>query len=195
MVDLKKRIEEGVKISKELHIDGLFDITQFLWVELKEFLKLENRFFGVILNYTKEIDRSFSSFNKNYTEEDDQEKLGKILYLYKPLIISEFKRLSSFRISQADCLIIIMKNILKISIDNADSASKECAAVYEIISKLYDNIRNSRKSYGVFGFSENIESFLRCRYTGKCAAHRISFSEKKLMPTEKDPGKTTRIEL
>ena len=59
---LERRIHEDLIVSGDLYISGLIDITQWLILDLKQFLKEEGRFFGIMPTYVKTIEENYKIF-------------------------------------------------------------------------------------------------------------------------------------
>jgi hypothetical protein len=145
---LERRIQRDLIISEELYLSGIFDITQWLVMDLESFIKEEGRFFGIMPVYFNIMKNSYIQFNEGFTD-SDCEIYGKIMYLFKPIILHEYKKLEQRRLSKADRIVVIMKRILDLTEELAVSQGHPkltaMKQVNEIITKIYDRIKNNGK--------------------------------------------------
>lgn len=176
---IQDRIDNGLKIETTLYISGLFDIIKFLYAELNDLLKEENRFFGIVKSYSNSIIESFNRFNKTVTEEDII-IFGKILYLFRGNIHKEFKRLNSKGLSRADSVIVIINKLISIIDDVKESHpnTKEIRTVKKITQKLYDNIRNKSKLDPMYFFTNTIKECIIKGVVGKYQLDIFSIEDK-----------------
>jgi hypothetical protein len=164
---LTKRIQDDLYVPQFTYLYGLLDIIQFLCIDLKKLLEDEGRYFGIMPIYIKRIERFFEIINKDDTS-DDLNKYARILYLFKPLINREYKKLRQRKVTRADCVIVIVKKILEIVLEDSDFPSyKEVKKIYKIFVKLFNNIKNSGKNYSLFKLSENMKKYLNSGQVGK----------------------------
>lgn len=145
---LDRRIQKDLIVSEELYLSGLLDITQWLVLDLEQFLKDEGRFFGIMLTYFNTLKENYKTFNSDCTE-DDCDIYGKIMYLFKPIILNEYRKLEQKRLSRADRVIVLMKRILDLLEPIAEKQGHiktECIKnINSVITKIYDRIRNNGK--------------------------------------------------
>lgn len=171
---LTKRIQDDLYIPQFTYLHGLLDIIQFLCNDLKILLEAEGRYFGIMPVYMKRIDRTFEIINNEDTA-DDLTNYSKILYLFKPLIGREYKKLRQRKVTRADCVITIIKKILEIVLEDPDFPYyKEVKRIYKIFIKLFNNIKNVGKNYSLFKLSENIKKYLNSGQVGKYATLQYS---------------------
>ena len=53
MKDIEKRIAENIQVPEDMYLEGLLDITGFLFIELTQFLENEHRYIGITtVSYT-----------------------------------------------------------------------------------------------------------------------------------------------
>lgn len=145
--NLERRLQKEL-ISESSCIDGLVDISQCLFAELRTYLEEENRSFGIVTSYIKSLRSAYKDFNDDFQTEESMETLGKTIYLYKPLIIGDFKKLCQKRLSKADSIITLMKRITDVILEisgNNYNHLREVRTINKIITKLFDNIRNNGK--------------------------------------------------
>ena len=179
MKDLDKRLDKEIQISEDMYSEGLLDITAFLYGELCRFLEEEGRFIGITKSYTHSMQESYSRMNKTVTEEDI-DTYGRLLYLYKPLLRKEFKRLRSKKLSSGDSVIVIMNKILDIIFEEKTPRfryTKEFRTVKKIVTKFYDNIRNPKKKDPLFILSNTIKTYMESGKVGKFPLHQFSLSD------------------
>jgi hypothetical protein len=137
-------------------------------------LNEESRYFGIIPIYMSRIERIFEILNENDTSED-LESYARILYLFKPLIGKEYKKLRQRKVTRADCIITIVKKIIEIVLEDPDFPHhKEVKKMYKIFVRLFNNIKNSGKNYSLFKLSENIKKYLNSGQVGKYATLQYS---------------------
>lgn len=51
MKDIEKRIAENIQVPEDMYLEGLLDITGFLFIELTQFLENEHRYIGITKSY------------------------------------------------------------------------------------------------------------------------------------------------
>ena len=165
---LERRVQKDLIISEDVYISGIFDITQWLILDLEEFIKMEKRYFGIMPIYFESLREYYKEFNVDCTE-DMCNIYGKIFYLFKPLILEEFRKLEQKHLSQADRVIVIMKRLLDL-IDSVaiDHPKKEIfKGVNNIISKIYDRIRNNGKLTELKYLISSIRDYMERGVIGK----------------------------
>ena len=177
MKNIDKRIDKDITINEDLFLSGLLDITDFLLVSLKVFLEKEGRFLGIVKSYMSSIDIAFEKFN-NCLEDEDYEIFEKLLYLLKPIIIKEFNRLRRKKISEGDCVILIMRKLLNIIEENSEySYKREVKTILKIINKLFNNIRNKGKKDAMYNFSNQIKILKSSGYIGKYSLDKLDLTQ------------------
>lgn len=171
---LTKRIQENLYVPQFTYLYGLLDIVQFLCIDLKVLLNDEGRYFGIMPIYMSRIERTFEILNEDDTP-NDLENYARILYLFKPLIKKEYKKLRQRKVTRADCVISMVKKILEIVLEDPDFPHyKEVKKMYKIFVKLFNNIKNNGKNYNLFKLSENIKKYLNSGQVGKYATLQYS---------------------
>lgn len=191
MKDLEKRVDKDIQINEDLYSESLMDITGFLCSELETFLKEEGRFIGITRSYMHSIDDSFSKMNQTVTEAD-MEAYGRVLYLLKPLLKREFRRLKSKKLSSGDSVIVMVNKILDIIYTEKSQKfrySKELKTLRKVISKFYDNIRNPRKKDSLYTLSNTIRVYKESGKVGKFPLDQFSLTEPGVVKEElQSPG-------
>ena len=177
MRNIDKRIDKDIIINDDLFSSGLLDVTDFLCSSLKIFLEKEGRFLGIVKSYMSSIDDAFNRFN-NSLEEEDYEVFGRILYLLKPIIIREFSRLKRKRLSEGDCVILIIRKLLTIIEECPEySNKKELKTILKIINKLFDNIRNKGKKDVMYNFSNQVKILKNSGNVGKYSLDKLDLTQ------------------
>jgi hypothetical protein len=191
--DLSIRVDtQFPSISSPIYAIGILDVIDFLVVDLTEQLKEENRCFGIVKSYLKSINDAYSKIYPNITE-DDIEVYGKILYLLKPLLRKEYKRLVNKKLSPADSIICIIRKLLNIIEEVPEFIyKKELGTIKKVIDRLYDNIRNRSKKDSLFNLANTIRTFMS---EGKIGKHCLDKFTIKDIEVKKEPlsGNSTRF--
>lgn len=184
---LAKRVDKSNIIAKPLYLEGVFDILSFLFVELWDLMEKENRFFGIVPSYKKSIQKSINNVNKDIENFDDLEVYGKILYLFKPIIIKEYKRLCSKHLSKADSVIVIIYRVSEI-LENTSyfEHKKELDNIFKIVEKLYNNIRNNAKKADLLQLISSVKFYMEMGWGGKVALHDFHIEED-ILQKDKSP--------
>ena len=100
VMDINKRISQTSVIDNEFtYFDGLLWTSILLLRDLKQLMKEEGRYRGIFISYFNSLDSAFSE-----VELLDQNIYGSILYLLKPLIIYEYKKLRRRKVSSRQVL-------------------------------------------------------------------------------------------
>lgn len=174
--ELQKRCDSGVEISEDLYVSSLLDICDFLRVELIERLTEEGRFFGTAKDYMVTLASIFNgSVNKDVTDEDI-EVFGKVLFLLKPVLTKEFKRLTRRSLSAGDSIIIIAKKIISTCLNTCPDhpMRREMVSIEEILEKFYGNMKNRKKSDPMFFLSGLLQELIRTGSIGKYEASELT---------------------
>lgn len=164
---LTKRVQNDLYVPQFTYLYGLLDIVQFLYIDLKILLNDEGRYFGIMPIYMNRVEKIFEILNEDDTS-DDLDIYARILYLFKPLINREYKKLRQRKVTRADCVITIIKKILEIVLEDQDLPHyKDVKRMHKIFTKLFNNIKNAGKNYSLFKLSENIKKYLSSGQVGK----------------------------
>lgn len=142
---LMKRTQMNLVISEETYIMGFLYVLCYLFKELKVLLEVENRFFGIVISYMNSIQQAYSTILPEIN--DDTEPIyQKILFLHKPVIIKEYRKLCKRGVTRADSMISVIHTILELLLSYESCPhQKEVKTLSKVITKLYDNIRNTGK--------------------------------------------------
>lgn len=168
-----KRINTKLVISEEQYADCILSALQFLILDLNTLLEKENRRYGIVISYLSSIYQAYNriSFTRdNYFKE--------FIYLFKPLLVKEYKRLGTKHFSEADRVIIILKNLLDILVEIKDyDFEKEVKTIHKVISRLFNNIRNKRKNTPIYQLNTFIKEYMELGYVGKYKVENFSLLE------------------
>ena len=189
------RVNNKETVDREVYADGVFDIISYLCLELWDFMKQENRFFGIIPIYKKTVDKSIENFNNSIEDWNNIEIYGKVLYLFKPLLIKSYKRLCSKHLSKADCIIVILYKITDLLKNSSYFTHRaELKNIHRIVKKLYDNIRNNAKTTDLLSLVSSINYYLEKGWVGKTAIYEFNIGEEN-RATTKTPLEGSGIRL
>jgi hypothetical protein len=143
-------------------------------VDLNDLLEKEGRRFGIVISY---LDSIYQECQKMVLDNDDPTS-ERIIYLFKPLIITEHRRLVKKHLSKADSVITLIQKLLEIIQDVQDFPyQKEITSLKKIVDKLWDNIRNKAKYTNLDFLEETIKDFMEEGVIGKYAAEKFSILE------------------
>lgn len=192
-INLEERAQLiGEYVSPKIYASGLIRLAEYLMMDLSDLLEIEGRRFGIVLSYLNSI---YQECQKMEISEDD-ETSEKVIYLFKPLIISEYKRLCKKHLSKADSVITLLKKILEI-VAKVDEFQyqKEVGSLQKIIDSLFNNIRNKAKLTSLDRFEKIIVEFIEDGVIGKYRAEKFSILEEEEKRTRKPlEGTGVRIE-
>lgn len=164
---MKNREDKSLKVVECDYLRGLLHIVSFLFNDLEKLLFIEGRYFGITIIYMRIVRNSYRKIKEDDTSEDI-ENFGRILYLFKPSIMKEYKKLRRRRVSEADCVITIIKRILDIIITDKDNPHyKSIKAIHKLSTKLFDNIRHSGKNSNMYSLISNIKNYINSGIVGK----------------------------
>lgn len=166
------------RINEEYtYLDGLMYIVKVLVGELDTLLIDENRHFGIMISYLGSINQAFGRLFNEETLENEQ-IYQKIMFLYKPIIIKEYKKLCRRKVSRADSIIVIVHKILELVNESDDyPGKKELRTIHKVICKVFDNIRNNSKKSSLYSMVNMIRIYKDCGYIGKSPLRTISIAE------------------
>lgn len=175
-INIESRAQIGEFVSESAYASGLLRIIQYLFVDLSDLLEQEGRRFGIVISYLDSIYQSCKRMELSCDDETSE----KIIYLFKPLIMSEYKRLYHRHISKADSVIVLIKRLLEI-ISEIDTFGyqKEITTLLKIINKLFNNIRNKGKFTNLGNMIETIQNYLSQGIIGKYGLDKFSLLEEK----------------
>jgi hypothetical protein len=175
----KTKIEEraqliGEYVAPQIYASGLTRLVEYMLVDLNDLLEKEGRRFGIVISY---LDSIYQECQKMVLDNDDSTS-ERIIYLFKPLIITEHRRLVKKHLSKADSVITLIQKLLEIIQDVQDFPyQKEITSLKKIIGKLWDNIRNKAKYTNLDFLEETIKDFMEEGVVGKYAAEKFSILE------------------
>lgn len=196
---IKDREDKNIRITEFDYLRGLLYIVSFLFNDLEKLLFIEGRYFGITVIYMKIVRNSYRYIKEGYTQED-LDNFGRILYLFKPSIMREYKNLRHKRVSEADCVISIIKKILDIVIQDKDNPYyKNIKALHKLITKLYDNIKNNGKFGNMYHLISNIKNYINSGVVGKYPLTHFSIIDESRKREKKQgseiKGSETKIDI
>ena len=146
---LNKRIGYNVIIPNYEYFLGIVPLLGFLINDLEKFLDQEGRYYGIMVTYvhkTREILKNI----RPELEEGDDIIWKQIIFLYKPVILKEYKKFLKRNVTRADAIICITRKILEIILTYAeDDLFEKFNNIYIIFNKMYANIKNKGKEYSL----------------------------------------------
>ena len=146
---LNKRIGYNVIIPNYEYFLGIVPLLGFLINDLEKFLDQEGRYYGIMVTYvhkTREILKNI----RPELEEGDDIIWKQIIFLYKPVILKEYKKFLKRKVTRADAIICITRKILEIILTYAeDDLFEKFNNIYIIFNKMYANIKNKGKEYSL----------------------------------------------
>ena len=146
---LDKRIKKDLVVPNTEYFQGLVPLIGFLVNDLEKFLYQEGRYFGIMVSYVHRV-REILKCLRPELEEADDIIWKRIVFLYKPLILREYKKLLRRRVSKADSVICIVRKILEIVLVYAEEDTfNNFNKIYSIFGKMYSNIKNKGKEYSM----------------------------------------------
>lgn len=179
---------------REKFQEGLLDVCQFLELEMKKYLIVEDRFKFRVERYWKIICEQNNKMNISVTE-DDIDSYGRILYLLRKSVYSEFRFLKSKRMSPADSIITIIHLILNYSERLGEfKFSEEQKKIKEVIDALWENIRHSIKTITLKNLTGRLNLLLEKELRGSLCYHDLNFEEaENLKPKEHKLTRETKF--
>ena len=170
---LENRISSSNEfIDKSVYLNGLVYICNYLIDDLLELLEKEGRKFGIMLRYIETYQR--------------------ITYLYKPLIVKQFKLLRKKKVTNADSVIVLLYNLTKFIL-NSDNCEEYRYMNYvkrinEVIDLMFQNIKNKGKLSNVYLiFQGTITDLMNNSKVGKVKLSKFSLIEENEWKANKDP--------
>jgi hypothetical protein len=140
---------------------------------MKQFLKIEGRFGYRVGKYWETIAKQNSEMNKRVSE-DDIDFYGRVLFLLRKSIYSEFHYLRIKRMSPADCVITIVHRILDYSERLGNFRfTKEQRKIKEVIDLLWENIRHSKKELSLKLLTGKMNSSIEGEIIGTLGYHEL----------------------
>ena len=192
-MDISKRISKDRFIEDEdTYLTGILWVSILLLADLQRLMKQENRYKGIVISYFTSIVSALKDI-----EFPEQELYGSILYLLKPLITLEYKKLRRRKVSKADCLIILSKKFLEIPCSIPTYPyEKKAGVALKIIGHLFDNIKNPGKNINMSSTFDAIKSFIAQGLTGKYEIQDFSIEqeENKIAENNEISGSGIKIE-
>lgn len=192
-MDISKRISKDRFIEDEdTYLTGILWVSILFLADLQRLMKQEHRYKGIVISYFTSIVSALKDI-----EFPEQETYGSILYLLKPLIIWEYKKLRRRKVSRADCLIVLSKKFLEIPCSIPTYPyKKQTGVALKILEHLFDNIKNPGKNINMSSTFDAIKSFIAQGLTGKYEIQDFSIEqeENKIAENNEIYGSGIKIE-
>ncbi len=174
---IKDREDTKLRVNEYDYQRGLLHLVHFLFIDLEKLLFIEGRYFGITVIYMGIVRSSYRKITE-FDTQVDLDNFGRIVYLFKPSIMKEYKKMRRKRVSEADCVISIIKKILDIVIQDRDNPYyKNIKALHKLITKLHDNIRNSGKNAAMYSLVSNLKNYIHLGIVGKHSLSHFSVIE------------------
>jgi hypothetical protein len=92
--------------------------------------------------------------------------------------VREFSRLKRKRLSEGDCVILIIRRLLLIIEECHEySHKKELKTILKIINKLFNNIRNKGKKDVMYNFSNQVKILKNSGNVGKYTLDKLDLTQ------------------
>ena len=146
---LNKRIGYSSAIPNSEYFLGIVPLLEFLINDLEKFLDREGRYYGIMVTYIHKTREILKNIRPDLEEEDDI-TWKRIIFLYKPIILKEYKKFLRRKVTRADAIICIVRKIVEIILTYAeDEIFEKFNNIYIIFGKMYTNIKNKGKEYSL----------------------------------------------
>lgn len=157
-------IREGSEMTDTpTYMCGIMWILSVMFRDLIEQLSNEGRCFGIVKSYINSVQCAYEK-----TELIDEEIYRRILYIFKPVLLKEHKKLTKKHLSPADANICIMKKLATIiGEDQEFKYYKEVGTLIKILTRLHDNIKNKAKKDNLFALALSIREYIGSGVLGK----------------------------
>ena len=192
---LDKRIKPDLVVSYSDYFLGLLPLLGFLLGDLEKYLDKEGRYFGIMVKYVHRSRDLIKNLGLSYDESDIWKR---IIFLYKPIIMKEYKKLLKRRVSKADSIICIIRKFLDIILNfsDGDESYDRLNQMHGIFEKMYSNIKNKGKEYSLSALDSVINGSIEEGLVGLHKLNKFSiFSEEnKRKAKEELTGSGLRIE-
>lgn len=178
-LEIQWRVDkEYPQVSPGLYAEGLMDIVSYLLVDLRDLMQVEDRFFGIVKQYYATISNAQDNIYPTVTDEK-MEIFGRILYLFKPVLRREFKRLNRKGLSPADSVICIIRKMLSIIEEIPEyTMTAELKAIQGVIDKLHSNIRYKVKLDALYNLGYIVKTYIGLGKVGKYSLDCFTISGK-----------------
>ena len=149
----------------EIKKNGLYDIIDYLYYDLIEFLKEENRYVGKVKKYCDIIEKCVKPIERD-ADETDCMYYGQILGSLKPRLVYEYKRLRKKGLGKADCIICFILKLSETILDCIEEGDvflyrEEIEKIKDITTSLHSNIRNWNKDDRLHKLWNDIDRIMR----------------------------------
>lgn len=147
---LNKRINLDLTVPNYEYFLGIVPLLEFLLNDLEKFLDREGRYYGVMVSYIHRSREILKNIRPELEEGFDDTTWKRIVFLYKPVILREYKKFLRRKITKADAIICIIRKIIEIILTYAEEEFfDKFNSMYIIFNKMYSNIKNKGKEYSL----------------------------------------------
>ena len=139
-------MEEPI-INKTQYQEGILYSCKHLLNSFIQFLKDEGRYKFRMISYMNDVTKLFDDMENSITDEE-KEIYGRVFYNYHKLIVRDFVRLRKRKLTPADAIICLMRQLLSILKTTSETHRfpELQNRLTELFQMFYDNIKNRHKS-------------------------------------------------
>lgn len=193
---LNKRINYNIAVPNYDYFLGIVPLLEFLINDLEKFLDREGRYYGIMVTYIHKTREILKNIRPDLEESDDT-IWKRVVFLYKPIILREYKKFLRRKITKADAIICIVRKILEVILTYAeDDMFEKFNNIYIIFNKMYVNIKNKGKEYSLPLLSSVVDGSIGEGLVGLHKLDKFSIveEENKRRAKDKIDGSGVRIE-
>lgn len=174
---ISERVQVGLRIPEPDYSIGLVYLVNCIYLDYFKLISEEKRNRGIMLHYQSKINNAFLEFFKENMTEELYDLCGRIVFLYRNVIYSEFKYLNK-RLSPADRVIVVIRRLLEF-IDNKSDLGKDqfFAEIKEITINLHNNIRWGFKNAKLKRLNNVLTLYFEEGFVGKQCIFNYSLIE------------------
>lgn len=193
---LNKRINYNITVPNYDYFLGIVPLLEFLINDLEKFLDREGRYYGIMVTYIHKTREILKNIRPDLEENDDT-IWKRVVFLYKPVILREYKKFLRRKITKADAIICIVRKTLEVILTYAeDDMFEKFNNIYIIFNKMYVNIKNKGKEYSLPLLSSIVDGSIGEGLVGLHKLDKFSIveEENKRRAKDKIDGSGVRIE-
>ena len=194
--DMTIRVDPNLRVTEAIYSEGLMNVLNYLFLDFERLLISEERYFGIVKSYIHSVRFTYVKMLPTMNEEDMNIQ-KRILYLYKPLLKKEFRRLQSKHLTAADSCLCLIRKIISILEEIIDFKYKrELKTLRKIADKFFDNIKNRAKKDSLYNLAFQIKTYMKDGKVGKHMLDRFSLTDSDIPEKGKIlEGDGTRLNL
>ena len=183
-VYLNKRADNETYVEIDQYVKNFDFLLGSLVNDLEKFLDKEGRYFGTPVRAIHEIREKISdlTFSKGLGYEDYGKRIA---FLFRTMILKAHKKYLKRGLSKADSVICITRCICSsiLLMDN----NQDILGIYEILDRLYGNIRNCGKEYIYSPLQESLVELMDSGVVGMYPIDNFSILGEELKRKIKTP--------